>query len=141
MNSPIDQIIDELRSQLQPMEEQESRLRSDLKEITDQKQKLEAALVALGGGPSKARPAKRGKPCVTKAEVTAITAGIVRENGPITSSDLESLVRERITEEGERNLSGFSLRFRETLHEPQFRCTADGLVSILTAGLRQESVQ
>ncbi len=138
MNSTIPLIIEELRNQLGPIEEQEARLRTDLAELKEERQKLEAALLALGGGPAKAKPAKRGKPCITKQEVTALVTKLVRDKGPMTKQALETLAQERLAEDGQRSLSGFSLRLREALQGPEFQWTTDGLVMVRDSKIPEE---
>lgn len=130
MNSPIPQIAEELKRHLAPLDEEENRLRSELAALKDERRRLEAALTALGGGPTRARPPKRTKPCVTKREVTEAIQSLVQSHRSISLADLESLTKERLSEEGKRSLSGFSLQFREAIKAPEFLIDDEGSVSL-----------
>lgn len=131
MNSPIAQIVTELQNQLAPIEAEENRCRTALAELKDQRQKIEAALSVLGSGSSKSKPAKAGKPCATKQEVVAIVGELLRTNRAIPIADLEALTKENLAESGDRSLSGFGLRFREALRQPEFRVSPAGVVELV----------
>lgn len=120
MDAPIAEIERVLREQLTPLDAEAGRLKGQLASVEEQSARLRAALEALGGGPPKAKPPKRGRPCAKKAEVLEIVTKLVRENGVVPVDDLEGLAKETVSSELGRSLSGFGLRFRESLADPRF---------------------
>lgn len=101
-------------------------LRQVREQLTEQLDHIDAALAALGEGARSPKQSRRKKPCCTKSEVVEIIAGLLNDNGSLSRTELEELAKEKISRELGKNLSGFAMRFREALGEPQFSEFAPG---------------
>ena len=128
MDLTIADIEQTLTEQLAPLEEQAQQLKEELAAVQEQSTRIRAALKALGGGKRKASRSR--KPSATQEDVRTILTGLLSDNGSLSEMELEELAKETLREDGGKSLSGFSLRFQETLAAPQFQRTPDGRITL-----------
>lgn len=106
-------------------------LRQVREQLVEQLQRIDAALAALGESEQTHKEVRRKKPCCTKDEVVGIVAGLLNDNGLLSRTELEELAKEKLSRELGKNLSGFAMRFKETLKEPQFKEVTEGQYSLV----------
>ena len=128
MDLTIADIEQTLTEQLAPLEQQAQQLKEELAAVEEQSTRIRAALKALGGG--KRKVVRSRKPCATQQDVRTILTGLLSDNGSLSEMELEELAKEKLREDGGKSLSGFSLRFQETLTDPQFQRTSDGRITL-----------
>ncbi len=140
MDLTLSQIEQTLKDQLKPLEAETQRLKQALAEVEEQSARIRSALTALGGGSGKAKPPKARKPCPTQRDVREILVRLLQERGSLAESELEELAKSQLREEGKKSLSGFVLRFQETLSSPGFSRNAEGLITLSEAAAHSKSV-
>ena len=124
-------VLDTIEQQLEDIRKQNAETRAMLAEGEGYEARLETAYKALSGSkPTKGKAGrKQSKPCARKAAVMDVCLELVRQNAPLPQSDLEALVKDRLSES--YNLSGVKLRMQECLSSDAFSVTADGMVSLV----------
>ena len=95
-------------------------LRSERDMLLSQLERIDSAIASLDGKPSRAKSSRSSKPCCTKQEVIEIIEGLLRDNGQLTVTELEGLAKEKLSNELNKSLSGFAMRFKEAIREPKF---------------------
>ena len=128
MDLTLADIEQTLTEQLEPLEEQTRELKDQLTAVEEQTTRIRAALKALGGGKRKSNASR--KPCVTQQDVRTILTDLLSDNRSLSETELEDLAKQRLRQDGGKSLSGFSLRFQETLTDPQFQRTPDGRITL-----------
>jgi len=101
-------------------------LRQGREQLVEQVQRIDAALAVFDECEPTHKEVRRKKPCCTKDEVVGIVAGLLNDNGLLSRTELEELAKEKLRRELGKNLSGFAMRFKESLKEPQFKEVAEG---------------
>jgi len=92
-----------------------------------QLRKARQAIEGVVSEPSaSSKQSKSSKPCCNKQEVIAILDGLLRDNGSLTKSELESLAKDKLSNDLNKSLSGFAMRLKEALAETQFREISPG---------------
>lgn len=120
----ISTILDELRVEEADIQQSLDRLRGQMKTAETQLAQIRKALSSLKGKPQNATAAK--KPTATKEEVVEAITHVLQSNGSATEEELKTLVEERLKSQC-KSRTGFVMRFRNALKEPQFVRTGSNL--------------
>ncbi len=120
----ISTILDELRVEEAEIQQSLDRLRGQVKTAEAQLIQVRKALSSLKGRPQVATAAKR--PTATKEEVVIAITHVLQSNGSATEDELKSLVEKRLKTQ-DKSRTGFVMRFRNALKEPQFVRTGSNL--------------
>jgi hypothetical protein len=131
--------LDAIASALQKLRNQENQkattLRSDLWKVEKVVARLDATLVALTSEQTKADSngptAKRSKrslqtPSAKKSDVIAAMRRVLEKEEVMAADALKKQVEALLTEDG-FNRFGFAMRWNETIQDPQFVATPEGL--------------
>ncbi len=128
MDSPIPDLITELKRLREPLEHEETGLKEKLSLCQAQLHKLDAALLALSDTPRRA--SRISKRSVTKSELIEVITDLLKSNGRLSRADLEGLAKKRFSEDSERSLSGFGLRFKEAMNDRNFTMSSTGEITL-----------
>jgi hypothetical protein len=136
----ISTILDELRVEEADIQQSLDRLRGQMKTAETQLAQIRKAQSSLKGKPQNTTAAK--KPTATKEEVVDAITQVLQANGSATEEELKTLVEERLKSQS-KSRTGFVMRFRNALKEPQFVRTGSNLSlagnhEILETDLRQQ---
>lgn len=113
----ISTIVDELRVEEADIQQSLDGLREQMKTAETQLARIRKALSSLKGKPQNTTASR--KPTATKEEVVEAITHALQTNGSATEEELKSLVEERLKSQS-KSRTGFVMRFRNALKEPQF---------------------
>lgn len=119
MNAALEQIEQVLVDELRPLEMKAAKLQEELAGVQEQMARLTAALRALRGGKAQPRAAKPGKSYATKRDVEKAVFALLGQQTEIPLKKLEGEVKRQLSDNLQKSLSGFGLRFREVLDDPR----------------------
>ena len=109
-------ILDELRVEETEIQRNLERLRVEVKSAESQLAQVRKALASLKG---KQNTAVAKKPTATKEEVVRTIESILQAVGSVQQEELKIKVEENLKTQG-KSLTGFAMRFKNALNEPQY---------------------
>ncbi len=114
-----------------PIEQEVTELETKLQALKGSKAPIQAALKAL----KSAKKSKKTKPSPKQEDVREVYQALVAANTGIKKTELEELVKHKLTEELGFDLKGFARRRNEVFASNTFSTAADGTVTLSSRNL------